>query len=62
MYIQAEATKNREWKILRMGNSFVLFTKLLMRIFKFTKACDQKFTDIHNNFQGALIQTQDLKD
>ena len=41
--IQAEATKNREWKISRMGNSFVLFTKLLMRIFKFTKACDQKF-------------------
>ena len=56
MYIQSEATKNREWKISRMGNSFVLFTKLLKRIFKFKKACDQK-VHIRNNFQGALIQT-----
>ena len=40
----------------RMGNSLVPFTKLLMRVRKFTKACD-----LNLHIQDALMQTQDLK-
>ena len=40
----------------RMGNSLLPFTKFLMRVRKFTKACDLKL-----HIQDALVQMQDLK-
>ena len=61
MYIQAEATKNREWKISRMGNSFCPVYEVVDANFEVYESVRSK-VHIHNNFQGALIQTQDLKD